>query len=340
MGQAVIVLGIETSCDETAVALVGWEGDRPVLLAERVASQTPLHARFGGVVPEIASRAHAESLPPMVEAVLDEAGVLLASVDEIAVTAGPGLIGALLVGVALARALGVAAGKPVRPVHHLEGHLWAPMLAGRLPDVPFLALLASGGHTMLVRVEALGRYQVLGETLDDAAGECLDKIARLIGLGYPGGPAIEKAARKGDPTRFPLPRPMLEKGLNFSFSGLKTAARLAWEQSPQDAEAQRDLAAALQAAVVDVLAEKTAQAARASAVQGVVVAGGVAANEALRARLAEAVPRGIPVFFPPPRWCTDNAAMIALVGLLHRRAGTPIPKHWDASPRWPLVAAR
>jgi len=214
------------------------------------------------------------------------------------------------------------------------------MLAGPMPDAPFLTLLASGGHTMLVRVDGVGRYAILGQTLDDAAGECLDKIARLIGLGYPGGPAMEKAAQAGDPARFALPRPMRTKGLDFSFSGLKTAAMLAWERSPKDAQAQKDLAAALQAAVVDVLAAKTATAARQAPVRGIVVAGGVAANQALRMRLRARVPKGVPVFFPPARWCTDNAAMIALVGLLHRRAGTPIPTHWDARARWALAQAQ
>ncbi|ATX79843.1 O-sialoglycoprotein endopeptidase [Mariprofundus aestuarium] len=338
------ILGIETSCDETAVAI--YEGDTAtglgVLLAEQVASQIETHARFGGVVPEVASREHLVALPPMVESILAEAELTWAQIDEIAVTAGPGLMGALLVGTSYARAAGMVHNIPVSPVHHMEGHLLAPGLAGVLPEFPFITLLVSGGHTMLVRVDAIGKYSVIGQTLDDAAGECFDKSARLLGLPYPGGPEIAMLAKGGDAKRFKLPRPMLNKdNLDFSFSGLKTAVMYAVKAAGGvesfDLQTMKDMAAGIETATCEVLVKKSIRACLREDAPRLVIAGGVAANETLRNmlfKLAEA--KGVEVHLPHPKHCTDNAAMIAYAGFQHQCAGLAAPDEWDATPRWTL----
>jgi N6-L-threonylcarbamoyladenine synthase len=339
-----IILGIETSCDETAVA--AYQGDcasgRGRILAEQVASQIDVHARFGGVVPEVASREHLAVLPPMVDAGLAQAGLAWTDIDLLAVTAGPGLMGALLVGVSYARAAGMVNSIPVMPVHHMEGHLLAPGLAGELPEFPFITLLVSGGHTMLVRVDGIGQYAVVGQTLDDAAGECFDKSARLLGLPYPGGPEISNLAEGGDAGRFKLPRPMLQKdNLHFSFSGLKTAVMYAVRNAGGidafDELARRDMAAGVEAAICEVLAKKSMRACAQYDTPRLLIAGGVAANRRLRKLLAEySASQGFEVHLPHPRHCTDNAAMIAFAAFQRSRSGFSIPEQWDAEPRWKL----
>jgi N6-L-threonylcarbamoyladenine synthase len=330
-----LVLGIETSCDETAVAL--YDGEKG-LVANRVFSQVELHRRHGGVVPELASREHIERLLPMVEAVLAEAGTEPQAIDGIAYTAGPGLIGALLVGASVARALGYAWGIPVIGVHHLEGHLLAPALEPGAPGFPFVALQVSGGHTLLVEVEGVGRYRILGETQDDAAGEAFDKTAKLLGLGYPGGPALAALAEHGRPGVFEFPRPMLDRpGLDFSFSGLKTAVVVAVRGRELDDLARADVARGFEEAIVDTLVTKSLRALKATGLDTLVVAGGVGANrrlrEALTARLAAARARA---FFPRPEFCTDNAAMIALAGHHRLAAGECEDLPVRAQARWPL----
>ncbi len=330
-----LVLGIETSCDETAVAL--YDGERG-LVANRIFSQVQLHRRHGGVVPELASREHIERLLPMVEAALEEAGVGPQAIDGIAYTAGPGLIGALLVGACLGRSLGYAWGVPVVGVHHLEGHLLAPALEPDAPDFPFVALQVSGGHTLLVEVEGIGRYRILGETQDDAAGEAFDKTAKLLGLGYPGGPALAALAEGGRAGAFEFPRPMLDRpGLDFSFSGLKTAVVLAVRGRELDDAARADVARGFEDAVVDTLVAKSLRALRATGLDTLVVAGGVGANRRLREvltrKLAEARARA---FFPRPEFCTDNAAMIALAGHHRLAAGEREELAVRARARWPL----
>jgi N6-L-threonylcarbamoyladenine synthase len=327
------VLGIESSCDETAVALV--TADRRVL-AERIASQEAEHRPFGGVVPELAARAHAERIAPMVEAVLAEAGLSLADVDAIAATAGPGLVGGVMVGLVTAKALAFAAGKPLWGVNHLEGHALSPRLVD--PDLafPYLLLLVSGGHCQLIAVEGVGRYRRLATTIDDAAGEAFDKVAKMLGLGFPGGPAVENAAQHGDPKAVPLPRPLVGSGEpHFSFAGLKTAVLRA-VQAGQHSHA--DIAASFQAAVTDCLADRTRLAIRAMPqATALVVAGGVAANGAVRAALqAEAVAHGLPFIAPPLRLCTDNAAMIAWAAQERIAAGLSPEPDPQARPRWPL----
>jgi len=339
-----IFLGIETSCDETAVAI--YDGDvssgRGKLLAELVASQIETHARFGGVVPEVASREHLTALPPMVEEVMRQAGLEFSQVDQIAVTAGPGLMGALLVGTSYARALGLVHGTPVMPVHHMEGHLLAPGIDAELPAFPFITLLVSGGHTMLVRVDAIGSYSIVGQTLDDAAGECFDKSARLLGLPYPGGPEIARLATGGDAKRFKLPRPMLNRdNLHFSFSGLKTAVMYAVKNAGGietfDAQAISDMAAAIESAICEVLVKKSIKACLKEDAPRLVIAGGVAANQSLRDMLFDlATKKDIEVFLPDPKHCTDNAAMIAYAAFQKHLAGLSIPDQWDAQPRWSL----
>ena len=334
-----LILGIETSCDETGVAL--YERGRGIL-AEALASQAQIHAPFGGVVPELASRDHVAKLAPMVETVLHNAGRGLSDLDGIAYTAGPGLIGALMVGGSLAGALGLGLGIPVVAVHHMEGHLLASMLEADKPDFPFLALLVSGGHTQLVEVTEVGRYRIIGQTLDDAAGEAFDKVARLLSLPYPGGPALAALATGGDPTAFAFPRPLKGHGLDFSFSGLKTAARLAIEAEGRVGQVlgdsvRADLAASFQAAVVDTLVAKCERALDATGLARLVVAGGVGANRDLRAALAAlGEARGVRVYYPRPALCTDNGAMIAYAGACRVGGMKSAALRIVARPRWPL----
>ena len=317
------VLGIETSCDETGVAIYDTGKG---LLGHRLHSQIDLHAAYGGVVPELASRDHVRRLPLLLRETLALTGLSMGDVDAIAYTAGPGLAGALLVGSSVAEALGVALGVPTLPVHHLEGHLLSPLLSADPPAFPFVALLVSGGHTQLMRVSGVGDYVLLGETVDDAAGEAFDKTAKLIGLPYPGGPALAKLALEGRPGRFKLPRPMLHsKDFDFSFSGLKTAVLTA-ATAPDFTPADRaDLAAEFQAAAVEVLVAKAMAALRHCGLRQLVVAGGVGANLALRAALdAAAAKRKARVFYPELELCTDNGAMIAFAGAMRLMAGEQV----------------
>ncbi|HHO67824.1 MAG TPA: tRNA (adenosine(37)-N6)-threonylcarbamoyltransferase complex transferase subunit TsaD [Gammaproteobacteria bacterium] len=329
------VLGIETSCDETGVALYDTAGG---LLADALYSQIELHADYGGVVPELASRDHVRKLLPLVHDVLDEAGVGLQAIDGIAYTAGPGLVGALLVGASLGRSLAFALGVPAIGVHHMEGHLLAPMLEDPAPRLPFVALLVSGGHTLLVAVQAVGDYRILGDTLDDAAGEAFDKTAKLLGLGYPGGPAVARLAESGDPARFRFPRPMTDRpGLDFSFSGLKTFTLTTARTAGDDPQTRADIARAFQDAVVDTLYIKCRRALAQTGFDTLVVAGGVGANRALRARLAAlGQETGASVFYPRPEFCTDNGAMIAYAGALRLQAGQGEDLAVDVRPRWSL----
>ncbi|MEA3151638.1 MAG: tRNA N6-adenosine threonylcarbamoyltransferase [Gammaproteobacteria bacterium] len=315
------VIGIETSCDETAVAVYDQAAG---LLSHALYSQIAMHQAYGGVVPELASRDHVRRLLPLVREALADAGAGRDSIDGVAYTAGPGLIGALLTGAGFARSLAYAWGKPAIGVHHLEGHLLAPLLEDNPPAFPFLALLVSGGHTQLVDVAGLGRYRILGETLDDAAGEAFDKTAKMLGLPYPGGAALASLAENGHAGRFVFPRPMLDRpGLEFSFSGLKTAALVALRGRILDDELRADVARGFQEAVVDTLAEKSRRALRATGHRRLVVAGGVGANRKLRERLGViASESGAELYFPRTEFCTDNGAMIALAGCLRLAART------------------
>jgi len=335
------VLGIETSCDETAAAV--YDGERG-LLSHQLHSQAALHAAYGGVVPELASRDHVRRLIPLVEAALRQADCPLEAVGGIAYTAGPGLMGALLVGAAFARSLALARAVPAVAVHHLEGHLLAPMLEADPPGFPFLALLVSGGHTLLAEVAGLGRYRILGNSLDDAAGEAFDKTAKLLGLGYPGGPALAALARQGRPDRFHLPRPMLDRpGLDFSFSGLKTAVVVALKGKGHelDEQTRADMARAFEEAVVDTLLARCARALAQTDHRTLVVAGGVGANERLRLELRGLGERlGVRVCYPRPEFCTDNAAMIAYAGYLRLQAGESDVATIRATARWPIDALR
>lgn len=341
-----LILGIETSCDETGIALLDSEHG---LLAQQVHSQVDMHVAYGGVVPELASRDHIRRVLPLLERVLDVAGRDPAQIDAIAVTAGPGLAGALLVGASIGHALGYALERPVYPVHHMEGHLLSPLLLRPAPKFPFVALLVSGGHTQLLHVVGWGRYRLLGETLDDAAGEAFDKTAQLLGLGYPGGPAVSRLAEFGDPAAIKLPRPMLGSGdLSFSFSGLKTAVLTAVRRAGAGnvCEQERaDIARAFVDAIVDVLVAKTLRALDQTGLTTLVVAGGVGANAQLRARLQlQTSERGGEVFFPPPDLCTDNGAMIALAGLAKLKRAREIPGAtrdlaFSVYPRWSLAEA-
>jgi len=320
-----LVLGIETSCDETGIAL--YHAERG-LLAHALYSQTEMHSEYGGVVPELASRDHIRRVLPLIREVLDKAGVALEQLDAIAYTQGPGLAGALLVGASVGVALAYALKIPALGIHHLEGHLLSPLLSTPAPAFPFVALLVSGGHTQLMTVAGVGQYTLLGETVDDAAGEAFDKTAKLLGLGYPGGPALAKLAEQGIAGRHSLPRPMLHSGdLNFSFSGLKTAVltltkTLAKKQN-LDAQTRADIAHAFQTAAVDVLAEKSLAALKQTGHKQLVVAGGVGANRLLRATLSQRAENiGATVFYPELEFCTDNGAMIALAGAMrYRRTG-------------------
>ncbi|MCH9026452.1 MAG: tRNA (adenosine(37)-N6)-threonylcarbamoyltransferase complex transferase subunit TsaD [Proteobacteria bacterium] len=323
------VLGIETSCDETGVAV--YDGDRG-LVANALYSQVGLHARYGGVVPELASRDHVRKLTPMLREVIAQAG---GRIDGIAYTAGPGLVGALMVGAAVAKSLAYGWEVPALGLHHMEGHLLAAMLESEPPQFPFVSLLVSGGHTLLVDVQGLGVYSVLGETLDDAAGEAFDKTAKLLGLPYPGGPALAKLAGEGRSGRFDLPRPMMHRpGLDFSFSGLKTAAMLAWEKSDQSAASRADLARAFEDAVIDTLVGKSLRALQQTGRKTLVVAGGVGANRKLRKTLTDAI--GERVHFPRPELCTDNGSMIAYAGFLRMKAGESDSGGICVRTRWPL----
>ena len=344
--MSLLVLGIESSCDETGVALVRAQGEGvPQLLADALHSQIAMHADYGGVVPELASRDHIRRVIPLANQVLAQAGQSLAAIDMVAFTRGPGLAGALLVGAGLACALGAALGKPVLGVHHLEGHLLSPFLSADPPSFPFVALLVSGGHTQLMRVDGVGRYELLGETIDDAAGEAFDKSAKLMGLGYPGGPALARLAQFGDPSAFKLPRPLLHSGnLDFSFAGLKTAVLTQvrrMESAPCD-QVRADLAASTQAAIVEVLVKKSLKALDRTGLKRLVVAGGVGANTQLREDLnAACTARGVRVHYPELHLCTDNGAMIALAAAMRVQAGVESPTaHYafDVKPRWPLDA--
>jgi N6-L-threonylcarbamoyladenine synthase len=340
------VLGIESSCDETGVALMSCDGpgDTPHLLAHALHSQIEMHDAYGGVVPELASRDHIRRLLPLVRQVLAQSQSELCDIDLIAYTRGPGLAGALLVGAAWAHAAAVALGVPCVPVHHLEGHLLSPFLSRDPPVFPFVALLVSGGHTQLMEVREVGRYRLLGETVDDAAGEAFDKTAKLLGLGYPGGPALSALAKHGRPDAFDLPRPLMHSAnLDFSFAGLKTAVWLQHRKFGDSAtSAQRaDLAASTQRAIVDVLVHKALRALRDSGHRRLVVAGGVGANALLRATLdAAAQQRELAVHYPEAVLCTDNGAMIALAAAMRWQRGLIEPAEpghaFDVAPRWPL----
>jgi N6-L-threonylcarbamoyladenine synthase len=335
------ILALESSCDESAVAVLD---DGRGLLSHVLHSQVDLHQAYGGVVPELASRDHVQRLLPLVERALAEAGTCADELDGVAYTAGPGLIGALLAGAALARSLAFAGGLPTLGVHHLEGHLLAPLLEPDPPTFPHLALLVSGGHTMLIEARGLGDYTLLGDTRDDAAGEAFDKSAKLLGLPYPGGPHLARLAERGRAGRVVLPRPMLDRpGLEFSFSGLKTAVLHAVRALPASAgEAERaDIARGLQDAVVDTLIAKAVRAIDATGLDALVVSGGVSANHSLRERLGSAArERGVRVYYPRPEFCTDNAAMIAVAGLARLAAGERDAPGIRARAQWPLVSLR
>jgi N6-L-threonylcarbamoyladenine synthase len=347
-----LVLGIESSCDETGVAMVeaGAQGV-PVLLAHALHSQIEMHQAFGGVVPELASRDHIRRVIPLTQEVIESAKRTLQEVDVVAYTRGPGLAGALLVGAGVACALGAALGKPVLGVHHLEGHLLSPFLSEDPAEFPFVALLVSGGHTQLMRVDGVGRYALLGESIDDAAGEAFDKSAKLMGLAYPGGPLLARLAEEGDAKAYPLPRPLLHNGnLDFSFAGLKTAVLVqslkmvaaagvaVFEALPR--KAQADLAASTQAAIVEVLLKKSMTALKQTGLERLVVAGGVGANRNLRTQLnAACAARGIRVHYPELHLCTDNGAMIAMAAAMRLQSGlqqASMDYAFDVKPRWSL----
>ncbi len=330
-----LVLGIETSCDETGVALYDAAARR--LLAHAVHSQVDMHEAYGGVVPELASRDHIRRLVPLTRKVLRRAGKALREIEGIGYTAGPGLAGALLVGASFAQGLGQALGIPAVGIHHLEGHLLSPLLSARAPQFPFVALLVSGGHTQLMRVDGPGAYSLLGETQDDAAGEAFDKTAQLLGLGYPGGPAVSALAERGAAGRYRLPRPMLASGaLDFSFSGLKTAVLGLVRQEPESA--RPDIARAFVDAAVEVLVAKSMRALETTGLTRLIVAGGVGANRQLRAALdAQCARSGFDVFYPEPELCTDNGAMIAFAAAL-RLPPKEVERSFTVRPRWPLEA--
>ncbi|NMQ19943.1 tRNA (adenosine(37)-N6)-threonylcarbamoyltransferase complex transferase subunit TsaD [Candidatus Competibacter phosphatis] len=330
-----LILGIETSCDETGVAL--YDSERG-LLAHALHSQVSLHAEYGGVVPELASRDHVRKLLPLLREILQRAGASPNAIEGVAYTRGPGLIGALLVGAAIGRGLAWTWNIPAIGVHHMEGHLLAPMLEPEPPEFPFVALLVSGGHSLLVEVDGVGRYRILGESVDDAAGEAFDKTAKLLGLPYPGGPALAQLAEQGDPQRFRFPRPMTDRpGCDFSFSGLKTAAINTWRGLEPTPANRADVARAFEDAVVDTLAIKCRRALQATRLRRLVVAGGVGANRRLRERLRELVAElGGQVYYPRLEFCTDNGAMIAYAGWRRLTAGQREGMAIEVLPRWPL----
>ena len=335
------ILGIETSCDETGVAIYDEEKG---LIANQLHTQIALHADYGGVVPELASRDHIRKLAPLLQAALQEAHLTAKDIDGIAYTSGPGLVGALLVGSTVARSLAYAWNVPAIGVHHMEGHLLAPMLEENPPHFPFVALLVSGGHTQLVRVYGVGRYELLGESIDDAAGEAFDKTAKLLGLDYPGGAALARLALKGTPNRFAFPRPMTDRpGLDFSFSGLKTFAANTLHQVMQEEgelteQSKADIAYAFQEAVVDTLAIKCKRALKQTGLKRLVIAGGVSANKQLRQTLAELMQQfGGEVFYPQPQFCTDNGAMLAYAGFLRLKQGQQQDLAIEVRPRWAMT---
>ncbi len=355
MLKNLLVLGIESSCDETGVALVQVPVDsceKPKLLADALYSQIEMHQAYGGVVPELASRDHIRRVLPLARKVLADSGRALSEVDVVAFTRGPGLAGALLVGAGVACALGAALSKPVLGVHHLEGHLLSPFLSADPPQFPFVALLVSGGHTQLMRVEGVGRYEILGETIDDAAGEAFDKSAKLLGIDYPGGAALSKLAEQGDGAAFKLPRPLLHSGnLDFSFAGLKTAVltqvkKVALTQTvPVEdwpAQLRADLAASTQAAIVEVLVKKSLTALKLTGLKRMVVAGGVGANKLLRQQLNTlCAQQGVRVHYPELHLCTDNGAMIAMAAAMRLQACVQDANRdysFEVKPRWPLDA--
>ena len=333
-----IVLGIETSCDETGIGVYCSERG---LLADGLYSQVEVHARYGGVIPELASRDHVRKTLPLIREVLADAGLELSDIDGIAYTAGPGLVGALLVGASVGRALAAGLDVPALGVHHMEGHLLAPLLEGGGLEFPFLALLVSGGHSQLVRAEGIGDYTMLGESLDDAAGEAFDKVAKMLGLPYPGGPHLARLAERGDPDRFDFPRPMTKRpGLEFSFSGLKTYVRTVIAEQREsagdlDEQTRADIARAFEEAMVDTLAIKCRRAIRQTGLESLVIAGGVSANKRLRQVLEERLGAGA-VHYAAPRYCTDNGAMIAYAGCMRLLAGENDGLEIQVRPRWPL----
>lgn len=334
------ILGIETSCDETGIAI--YDTDEG-LLAHELYSQVKLHADYGGVVPELASRDHVRKIVPLIKRTMSSAGLSSSDIDGVAFTRGPGLVGALLVGSSVGRSLAYAWGVPAVGVHHMEGHLLAPMLEDNRPDFPFVALLVSGGHTQLVHVAGIGEYTLLGESLDDAAGEAFDKAAKMMGLPYPGGPELSKLAEQGDAKRFDFPRPMTNRpGLDFSFSGLKTAARTAIIKQAVDGvlaeQTKADISACFQAAVVDTLAVKCKRALKQTGLKNLVIAGGVGANKLLRQQLTEMTQKiGGQVFYPRAEFCTDNGAMIAYAGCQRLLAGQSADLSLTVVPRWPMT---
>ena len=340
-----VILGIESSCDETGVALVQTQdsGPWPKLLSQHLYTQAAMHEAYGGVVPELASRDHIRRVVPLVEQVMASAHQPLSAIDVIAYTKGPGLAGALLVGAGTACALAASLGKPVMGIHHLEGHLLSPFLSDAPPEFPFVALLVSGGHTQLMGVKAMGHYQLLGETIDDAAGEAFDKSAKLLGLGYPGGPALAALASSGKSDAYTFPRPLLHQAnLDFSFAGLKTAVLTQCKKSGADlVHHKADIAASTQAAIVDVLVKKSLRALDQTGMNRLVVAGGVGANRVLRDQLSVAAQRrGATVHYPEAEWCTDNGAMIAMAAAMRLQSGIEQanPTYaFDVLPRWPLT---
>ncbi|WP_371376844.1 tRNA (adenosine(37)-N6)-threonylcarbamoyltransferase complex transferase subunit TsaD [Thalassotalea aquiviva] len=329
------ILGIETSCDETGIAIYDEEKG---ILAHRLYSQIAVHADYGGVVPELASRDHVRKTIPLINEALKEAGITPSDLDGVAYTAGPGLVGALLVGCSIGRSLAYGWNLPAIPVHHMEGHLLAPMLEDDVPEFPFVALLVSGGHTMMVRVDGIGEYELLGESVDDAAGEAFDKTAKLLGLDYPGGPVLAKMAQQGTPGRFKFPRPMTDRpGLDFSFSGLKTAAATTIKKEDSSEQTKADIAYAFQEAVIDTLAIKCRRALKQCELNRLVIAGGVSANIMLREKLAETMAKlNGKVYYPRPEYCTDNGAMIAFAGMQRLKSGNLADLTFKAKPRWPL----
>jgi len=326
------VLGIESSCDETGVAI--YDSERG-LIADQLYSQVALHAEYGGVVPELASRDHIQKTTPLIKAALEEAGLTFKDIDGIAYTRGPGLIGALMVGASIGRSLAWGLGIPAVGVHHMEGHLLAPMLdKNQTIEFPFIALLVSGGHTMLVEVKAIGDYTIMGESLDDAVGEAFDKTAKMLGLGYPGGPVLAALAEQGEAGAYDFPRPMIRQGgLDFSYSGLKTFALTTWNKSTKTEQDKANIAHAFQEAVVDTLFIKCKRALKEVEAKRLVIAGGVGANIRLREKLQELL---ADVFFPPMKYCTDNGAMIAFAGALRLQAGETEPAEIQPKPRWSL----